>query len=186
VVTVLVDGWPAFGADVGGVLAAVPAFALLVILLRGWSVSWRRLAIVGAGTIAVIVALALVDLARPADARTHLGRFAASIGTGGAGVTVRRKIDANLHILTSSMFTVLVPILVIGFVVVVNRRRGLVADVQRQEPALRATLIALVVLAVLGFALNDSGIAIPAMMIGVVVPWLVLVTLETVQGSRRP
>ena len=69
-VTVVVDGWPAFGADVGGVLACVPAFALVAIWLGGWRVSVRRVVAIGAATVAVVAVFALVDLARPAD-RAH-------------------------------------------------------------------------------------------------------------------
>jgi hypothetical protein len=177
-ITVVADGWPAFGSDVGGVLACVPAFALLVMMLRRWRVSVRRAVVTVLAAIGVVLVFALVDLARPADQRTHLGRFVASLGNGDAWLTLRRKVVANVHILTSSVFTLLVPLLVIGFVIVVTRRRGLIARVQEREPALRAAMIASVVLGVLGFALNDSGIAIPAMMIGVVVPWLVVVTIS--------
>ena len=38
----------------------------------------------------------------------------------------------------------------------------------RDEPALRTALPGLGVAGVLGFALNDSGIAVPGMMLGVV------------------
>ena len=38
-ITFLVDGLPSMGADVGGVLATVPAFALVLVLLAGWRVS---------------------------------------------------------------------------------------------------------------------------------------------------
>jgi hypothetical protein len=173
-VTVVVDGWPALGADVGGVLASVPAFALVVTWLGGWRVSVRRVVAIGAATVAVLVAFVLVDLARPARQRTHLGRFVAEVFDGEAGVTVRRKLEANWHVLTSSVFAVLVPALVVGFAVLVVRRRGLVADAQARQPGLRPCLLGAVVAGGLGFAVNDSGVAIPAMMIAMVVPWLLL------------
>ena len=127
-VTVVVDGWPAFGSDVGGVLACVPAFALVLIWLGGWRVSVRRVIAIGAATVAVLAVFALVDLARPATERTHLGRFVADVFDGEAGVVVRRKLEANWQVLTSSVFALLVPALVVGFAVLVTRRRGLVAD----------------------------------------------------------
>jgi hypothetical protein len=191
-VTVIADGWPAFGSDAGGVLACVPAFAVLVMMLRGRRLTWRRVIAAAAAAIAVVSVLALIDLARPASSRTHLGRFVSSIGNGDAFETLHRKAVTNVHVLTGTFFAFLVPILVVGFVIVVTRRRGLVAEVQAREPAVRAALVSSVVLGLLGWALNDSGIAIPAMMIGVVVPCLVLVSVDicglivrTSSSSRR-
>jgi fructose-specific phosphotransferase system IIC component len=97
---------------------------------------------------------------------------------GDAGIILRRKLETNWHILTSNVFTLLVPALVIGFAVVTNRRQGLLAEVQDRQPGLRACLLGSLIAAVVGFAVNDSGIAIPAMMIGMVVPWLIAVALE--------
>ncbi|HKA03918.1 MAG TPA: hypothetical protein VKD67_06295, partial [Acidimicrobiales bacterium] len=177
-VTVVADGWPAFGSDVGGVLSCVPAFALVAVLLGGWKVSVRRALAIGAGTVAIVAVFALVDLARPADERTHLGRFVADIGNGEAWLVLRRKLESNWHVLTSTPWTLVVLALIGALAVVAVRRRGLVADVQAKAPGLRACLLGSLVLAVLGFVSNDSGIAVPAMMIGVVVPWLILVTLR--------
>jgi hypothetical protein len=171
-ITVLVDGWPAFGSDVGGVLASIPAFAVLAIMLGGWRVNVRRVAVIVLTAVVAVAVFAAVDLLRPADQRTHLGRFVAGIGDGSAASEVRRKIEANWHLLTASVASLLVPILVIGFVVVITRRRGTLARVQAAEPGLRAGLISAVIAGVLGFATNDSGVAIPAMMIGMVVPWM--------------
>jgi hypothetical protein len=177
-ITVVADGWPAFGSDVGGVLACVPAFALVAVLLGGWRIDLRRAAAIGAGAVAVLAAFALADLARPADERTHLGRFVADIGNGDAWLVLRRKVESNWHVLTSSVWTLIVPVLIGALAVVATRRQGLLAEVQAKAPGLRVCLLGSLVLAVLGFALNDSGIAVPAMMIGVVVPWLLLVTLR--------
>ena len=37
---------------------------------------------------------------------------------------------------------------------------------------MRACLLGALVVGVLGFALNDSGVAVPAMMFGIVLPWV--------------
>jgi NAD/NADP transhydrogenase beta subunit len=80
---------------------------------------------------------------------------------------VVRKIQANLSVLTSSVWTLMVPLAlaVAAYLLWVapGRLRRL-----RDEPALRTALPGLGVAGVLGFALNDSGIAVPGMMLGVV------------------
>jgi len=113
-------------------------------------------------------------LTRPAAQRTHLGQFVADIADGEAGVVLRRKLEANWHVLTLSVFAVLVPVLVVGFAVLVTRRGGLVAAAQARSRGLRPCLLGAIVAGALGFAVNDSGVAIPAMMIAMVVPWLLL------------
>jgi hypothetical protein len=56
--------------------------------------------VIGVATVAVVALFALVDLARPAGQRTHLGRFAADVFNGEAGTVVRRKLESNWHVLT--------------------------------------------------------------------------------------
>jgi len=181
-VTFVVDGYPAFGSDVGGVLATVPAFAVVIILLAGWRVSVPKLLAVGAGTVAAISGLAALDLSRPVDQRTHLGRFAQQLVNGDAGVTVRRKIEANLSILTSSVWTWLVPVCLAFLTFLLLRRTGYLHRLQRRVPGVRACLLGALVVGMLGFALNDSGVAIPAMMFGIVLPWVTWLLLRTEAG----
>jgi hypothetical protein len=175
--TVLVDGAPMFGSDVGGVLASVPAFALVVLAARGRRIDVRRVAMLAAGTAAVVVALAAVDLARPATSRTHLGRFAHRVLNGEAGSILHRKLAANWAILTSSPWTLLVPVVVIGFAVLALGRRGPLASLIRARPDLRTLVVASLVMAAIGFAVNDSGIVVPALQLTVLGPWLVVVLL---------
>jgi hypothetical protein len=56
-------------------------------------------------------------------------------------------------------------------------------------PELSAALIGLGVLAVLGYALNDAGVTVPGLMLGVLictlVPLLVPRTVEELARSRR-
>src|SRR5207247_2340702 len=97
-VALVVDGAPPWGSDVGGVLASGPAFLVVGAVLAERRVSWRRVIAALAGTAAAVTTFALVDLARPARDRTHLGRLAAHPGD--LGEVVQRKIESNLHILT--------------------------------------------------------------------------------------
>ena len=182
-ITFFVDGFPALGSDVGGVLATLPAFAVIVILLGGWRMSWRKLVVVGVGTVAALAALAAVDLARPAEDRTHLGRFASRLANGDAGEIIRRKLQANWFILTSSVWTWLVPVAVAFVAFLALRRTGFLYRLQRRVPGVHPCLIGALVVGVLGFALNDSGVAIPAMMFGIVLPWVTWLLLA--DGAHR-
>lgn len=176
-VMVVLDGMPAFGADVGGVLALIPTFIVLVTILSGRRMSLLRLVIAGAAGVVALVAFAAFDLSRPEGERTHLGRFATRMLDGEAGLIIERKINANIGILTSSVWTWLVPVIIVFFVVVARRTDGVISRLRVETPGVAAFLPAALVLAVVGFAVNDSGVAIPAAMAGLVLPWVTALAL---------
>ena len=187
-VTLTVMAAPPFGDDFGAALAAFPAFALLAWLLLGRRVRVRTLALLSVGVVTVALLVGFVDLLRPPDQRTHIGRFFSQVGRDGfSGLSkvLRRKLDANLASFSSARLMWVLPI--VGALVVIvwlsdrTRTRRLV----RETPVLRHGLVVLAVLMVLGYALNDSGISIPALMAVVFESVVVYVALqETTAGSE--
>lgn len=181
VLTVVLIGAPMWGSDVGGVLATVPGFTVLVLVAAGIGVDWRRGLLIVAGTVVAVSAFAVVDLARPEEDRTHLGRLVsrATDGSGGGfGETIERKINSNIGILTSSVWTLTIPAALGLMVFLARRRTGFLRDLQEEVPAIRALLAGGLLVAFLGFALNDSGVAVPAMMFAVLLPFLTYVLLR--------
>jgi hypothetical protein len=180
-VTLVVDGMPIWGSDVGGVLAAGPAFSLVALRLTGRKVSVRRLLALVGGAVAAVVAFGLVDLSRPATQRTHLGRLFEQIGGDGLGPladVVIRKLGANLAVLPTSIWVPLVPSVLAFFSWLAWGRSAQLVMLRTRAPELRPAFVGVLVAAVLGFALNDSGIAVPAMMLGVLNPVLVYLTVH--------
>jgi hypothetical protein len=186
----VVDGMPGIGADFGGPPALVPGFAILALLTAGVRLSWRRvLAVLAAGAVTVI-GIALLDWLRPPDQRSHLGRFIDTVLDGGLWTVLLRKGEANLRILFGSEQTLLAIGGLLLVVLLVGRpARSAVsapdggpyawlsagAPVRRlatDAPMLLKGLIALAVTLGIGFALNDSGVVVPATGIGLAVPLL--------------
>jgi hypothetical protein len=170
VLAVAVDGAPPWGSDVGGVLALVPAFGVLAWLVAGRRVSWRRIVAVVVLAIAVIAALGAIDYARPAADQTHLGRFVGELLHGGAWTVVRRKAVADLELLTHSALTLLIPLLVVVAVWLVAVPGRLLRDAFARTAVLRPAAVALLVMALVGAVVNDSGVVIPALAALVAVP----------------
>ena len=164
----------------------MPAFAVVVLVLGGWSVSWRRAGAIAAVTVLVLGAFAALDLARPEDERTHLGRLAARLGDGGMGTVIRRKVEANVSILTSSVWTYVIPVAFAFLAFLTWRRAGFLGALQQRIPGLRACLLGALVTGTLGFALNDSGVAVPAMMFGILLPYLTYLVLRTHPATAAP
>jgi hypothetical protein len=178
---VVADGAPGLGDDAGGILALVPLFALTLYGFRGTKVRLRTLALIGLITVIALAIAAGVDLLRPPEARTHLGRFAASLfGDDGSDVfttTVLRKQAANFRILTKSVWTWVIPAATLFLLyVLVWERRG--SQLLPRGSAIRVGLVASLAGSMLGFATNDSGPVVIALFFVYIGPYLTLLALE--------
>lgn len=182
VVVLAVDVAPMWGADVGGILAGLPALAFAAALLAGWRIRWRTVLFTALGALAVAILLGLVDLARDPNDRTHLGRLVERVqsdGISGMSTMVSRKFDQNLRTLTGSIWRYILPaVLASAAMLAWARPRPLVLVRARFEPIDR-TLAAVAIAGVLGYALNDSGIAIPGTMLALLAPVVGYLLLHT-------
>ncbi|MEQ1787328.1 MAG: hypothetical protein ABL966_09765, partial [Acidimicrobiales bacterium] len=179
VLAIVIDGMPIWGSDVGGVLAFVPAVGVTAARLLGHRVRWRSVAVWGSLAVVVVGVFAALDLARPADRRTHLGRLVEAVADEGIGAlesVVTRKLGANFGVITSSVWTAMVPI-ALGFIVYLLWRAP--GHVRAIRDNIAESLAGLAVVGFLGFAFNDSGIAVPGVMLGVVNASLVYLTVRT-------
>ena len=91
----------------------------------------------------------------------------------------------NLAILTSSFWSFVLVAVVVLAVVMAWRRREVVLPAVRARPPVRVFLAGFAIVAFLGFALNDSGLAVPAIMLAVAVPWIVASVVPVVQRAGR-
>lgn len=179
-VVVVADGAPAWGSDVGGVLAFVPAFGITWLLLAGRRPTWRLLSLCAGAAVAILGIFLVFDLSRPPDERTHLARLFEDITSRGMGAfydTIGRKIATNLHVFTSTIWTYFVPPALAFIAWLLLRPRNRWERLAQEYPTIRAGLIGGLILCVLGFAVNDSGIVVPAMVLSYLVPVALLAHL---------
>jgi hypothetical protein len=182
-VVVLVEGLPMLGADVGGVLSMVPAFGVTALVLTGRRARAVHLLLLVGGGAAAVLAFAAIDLARPSDSRTHLGRIAADLLDGRwepLGDSLARRWQASFGGAEVTGWLLVAVLLVLGvaYAVAVSRRwLGPDAPLRRHEPPVRAATAGLGVLALVGLVANDSSIAVPTTMLIVVAPIAVLQVL---------
>ncbi|MEV1239394.1 hypothetical protein [Nonomuraea sp. NPDC049750] len=172
---VFADGWPSWGADFGGVPAFVIGLAVFLILLAGRRVSIVKLLLVGVAGGVLIGGISLFDWLRPAAQRTHLGNFVQQIIDGQAWTVIGRKFSAMIGVTVGNWSLTLLTLVALVFLFrVLNRpsRWGAPALGQAYAlaPTLRAGLFGALTCAFIGFLINDSGIAIPAMALTVAVP----------------
>jgi hypothetical protein len=187
VIVIVVDGAPALGSDVGGVIALVPGLAIAWFLLTGRKPNWKVVTVGLIGGVVVLGAFLALDLARPPEARTHLARLFLDIRAQGFHVltdTIARKARANLHVFRTTIWTYFMPAAIAVLGVLVLRPRGRWSELARDYPRIRAGLIGGLVVGLLGFATNDSGIVIPAVIFSYLVPMALLVQLSLEAGDR--
>jgi len=168
------------------VLAMVPAVGVTAARMFGQRLRWRTLILWGSAAVAAVGAFALVDLSRPPDERTHLGRLVEAIGDQGFGAfesVVRRKLEANFSVIASSVWTAMVPV-ALGFILYLLWRAP--GHLRSIRDTIDESLPGLAVVGFLGFAFNDSGIAVPGVMLGVVNASLVYLTVRTLPSVGDP
>jgi hypothetical protein len=182
---VVIDGAPSLGGDVGGILTLVPVMGLTLIAFSGRRISWRTVALLAGITLAVLGAALMVDLLRPPEARTHLGRVVTDVHHAGGSsfvTTVARKLATNLRVLQTTVWSWLVPIIAafLLYLLIWERRMGRLLP--RGSP-LRIGVIAALGAGLLGFAVNDSGVVITALVYLYLGPYLTLLALDAQRGD---
>jgi hypothetical protein len=141
VFTVTVAAWPGFGAKVGGTIAMLPGFLVLILAVRDKAVrekaagdkaagdkaagdkgngdkgkwlTWPRAALIGVSGLALVTVFALVNYFVPVTGHSDIGGFVGQLLHGGADATVQRKIGSNLGSLTANPFNLVIPVVVAG------------------------------------------------------------------------
>ncbi len=184
----LLDSWTAWGSDFGGLIAFVPGLATTAILVSGRRVSFIRLQLLRAAGMTAVLGVAFIDYLRPPEQQTHMGRFFGDLVAGGALPWLERKLRAMVHTFGNPT---LVPIVVAAFLflLLVLHRPGRAGAgglqlAYERAPMLRAGLSGAFVTALVGGAVNDSGIAVPALALALAVPLALAATVHAL--AARP
>ena len=166
-VTLLVMAAPPFGGDFGAALSGAPAFALFAWLLLGRRVRVRTVALLSGLIVAAGLSVGVLDALRPADQQTHIGRLFTKLVDGHAGdfvLTIHRKLVENLDSFSNTKLLWVVAVVALLLWVLWRAPQSRARVLFQRVPVIRQTLLTFAVVAFLGYALNDSGIAIPALM----------------------
>jgi hypothetical protein len=187
---VVVDGLPFWGADGGGPPALVPGLVYLVLAILGIRLTWQRVLLVVAAVIGLFFLVAGADWLRAPAQRSHLGRFVQAIIDGNAMDIVVRKGQQNIDILLGNApLTLLVPAALLFVIYVLARPTSWGSRAMQRSyahaPTLRAGLNALLITLTIGFLINDSGVAIPAVGATLAVPLIVSVVVFDLLDEAR-
>ena len=185
---VVVDGLPQLGSDFGGMLAFAVGFGIFFLGVRRTRITITRVLAVGGIAVGIVTVVSVLDWLRPPDQRSHLGTFVEQVIGGEFFEVVSRKLANNLDILFSSVLGLLVPfaILFLAFVLLRPLRQtpAVLTIAYQEAPMLRPAFMGWITLMGVGFAVNDSGVAIPAVGIMMTIPFLIVISVKVLARQR--
>ena len=171
---VFASGWPGFGGKVGGTIAMVPCFALLLIAFGGIRLNWRLVLLAAVSGIALFAVFALISYFTPITGASDIGRFAGDVLHGHAGALLLRKIHSNIGSLSVNAFSPIIPTVVALAGPMLWRPAWFalktVPLAYAAEPLLRPVLAVLWLMPVLGWLADDSGVIVPAAALPLALP----------------
>ena len=142
------------GSDFGGVIALTPAVLWLMLALSGVKITWPKLLVIAGAALLVVAAISVLDWLRGPDQRSHLGNFVQRVLDGDALDVISRKAVASAETIASPLG---IGSLLIGVALWIVIMTWVVPRVWPDFTTVRSTLIAVLIVAILGTLLNDGG-----------------------------
>ncbi len=183
VLALVIDGAPMWGADFGGIIALFPGFAVFGFMISGRKVKPTRLLAVLAVGAVVVLGISFLDSLRANP--THIGEFWDNLLNGDAGTVIYRKFRGMIRTFGNWELT-LIAVAAVGFLFFallrpLTWRASALHTAYEQSPALRPTLVAVLVTGGVGMLVNDSGVAIPALAFTVAIPLALVASVRALE-----
>jgi hypothetical protein len=188
IVVLLACATPAWGAKVGGTIAMTPAFLLLLAAIAGIRITPLRVGLIAVSGLVVITAFAVLSYIYPAVGVSDISAFVGHVIHGSAGPILNRKASANLHSVTETWFTPVVPLVVALFGLMIiwpeRLRLRMLARAIDLQPLLRPLLTAIWTAGVLGWLADDSGVSVTAAMLPLALPLVIVIVTLAAEPLR--
>ncbi|NLM47191.1 MAG: hypothetical protein GX200_10380 [Firmicutes bacterium] len=156
---------PAGGANFGGTLTAMAAFAVTVAALLQWKPGLRSLLVLLAALFVFCLAAVLLNILVPQNAQSHLGRTLALLKTNGwkeLQDIIVRKGSMNLKLFRYSQWSRVLLAFLGMLAVLFYRPRGMLQELHRRYPDLAAGFLGIITGSITALLTNDSGVVAAA------------------------
>jgi len=174
----IIIGSPQLGANSDGMITAPAAFLVTLLLLGNLRIRPRTILLVLAGVAVVAAGFTVYDMTRPVELQTHIGRAANQILMGGWGeawTIITRKLAMNIKLIGSTIWSWVFMVMLLALALLVYRPVGAMKQLRQDKPYIVKSLGGIITAALVGLAINDSGIvAASTTSIYLVVPLLLL------------
>jgi hypothetical protein len=138
-----------------------------------------RAGLIAVSGVVLITGFAVLSYIFPAVGVSDIGAFVGHVLHGSAGPILNRKANANLHSVTETWFTPIVPVLVAGTALMLvwpeKFRLHVLARATAAEPMLRPMLTAIWTACVLGWLADDSGVSVTAAALPLALPLAIVI-----------
>lgn len=160
----ILSGAPMLGADAGGFVATLAAFAALALTpetrQRINIKAFITVVLVGSVILGGVIAFALWDAGRGATERTHIGEAVAAMQTRGIGAVtsiVQRKVAVNARLLVTSPWAVLFAMEVVLVLRALQKKQQVRQPLAASPVNAFPFIVGLFAASLALFLLNDSG-----------------------------
>jgi hypothetical protein len=167
-----------FGADAAGAVGLTAGVCTAAAMSVGGWLSYRRLTWAVLAGFAVTTTFALLDLRRPAEQRSSVGRFVAHLDDGTANVVISRAGESSIVTTMNSPLTLLVLGAALYTGLVLLRDWGGLRRVYGLFPAVRGALAGTIVATLLVGGVEGVGPNVMGAALAVTLPLAVLAVLR--------
>jgi hypothetical protein len=147
---------PAFGSKFGAPYTLVPGFGVFVTLAAGHKLDRKAVIGIAVATVLLSASLAVADALSSSETASHIGREL--VGRTAVGSLVARKLTSLVKVTTTTVWLPAAAVIAGLAVLLLVRRRDLVARAMWGKPAARAALWGGVVGCAFALVSNDTGI----------------------------
>ncbi|NLV17734.1 MAG: hypothetical protein GXY50_11115 [Syntrophomonadaceae bacterium] len=173
---------PFLGANTDGVLTAPAAFLVTLIMIGDFRINSRTVLAMGSIVLMAVLGLTFFDLSRPPEMQSHVGRAAGRILTSGwqEGLTIIiRKASMNLKLIRYTIWSRVFLSILAALMILFKYPAGAMARIRLNYKRYYQGFFAILIGAVVGLIVNDSGIVAAATTsIYAIAPLLILILFQ--------
>lgn len=186
--TIVIIGYPGFGANVGGTMTAVAAFLFVSLRLFKVRIGIKQLFFIGTAIVAAVAFMAYVDIYL-LGSKSHLAGAIQQIITEGPGIIfliIKRKITMNLKLVGVTIWSKVLLSAILIIAILIYRPVGTLYKLTSLYPNLALGWSGIVVACIVGFLVNDSGIVASATGIIFLVMSMLYLAFYIPKEQQRP
>lgn len=164
VCTTVIVGFPGLGANVGGTITAVAAFAFSSLRLFNVRIRLKQILIIVFSTVFVVALMAFIDI-YVLGAKSHLAGAVQQIFSEGPRaifLIINRKLAMNLRLIRVTIWSKVLISTILILAVLFYRPVGAINRLFKAYPNLSMGWAGIVAACVVGFFVNDSGVVASA------------------------
>ncbi|MDF2546521.1 MAG: hypothetical protein K0R93_1419 [Anaerosolibacter sp.] len=187
-VTIVIIGYPGFGANVGGTMTAVAAFLFVSLRLFKVRIGIKQLFFIGTAIVAAVAFMAFIDIYL-LGSKSHLAGAIQQIVTEGPGIIfliIKRKIAMNLKLVGVTIWSKVLLSAILIIAILIYRPVGTLYKLTSLYPNLALGWSGIVVACIVGFLVNDSGIVASATGIIFLVMSMLYLAFYIPKEQQRP